>query len=308
MNFTQNEEGDFFYESASPFEFFDILNSKKQEIHQVFGTLILPEEKQDSYPLVICMHGSMGWGISSQDHSINFLKNGFAIFKVHSFESRNVKSIYQDQMQVTVAMSLTDCYEALKHLSVHPKIDENNIFIAGWSFGGSTAIYAAWEPIAEKLAPNGERFKGYLAFYPGAYVWPEEMRWDVNPILSLIGRDDDYTPSILIENLSNAINKAGGNSAVILYENSHHSFDRVDPVKFLPDAIALSDKPSIIDKHGNLFFENDSGEKFKMNTPEERLKLIESGSVNIGASLGRNWAARNASFKDSIIFLKKNLS
>ena len=308
MNFTQNEEGDFFYESASPFEFFDILNSKKQEIHQVFGTLILPEERQDSYPLVICMHGSMGWGISSQDHSINFLKNGFAIFKVHSFESRNVKSIYQDQMQVTVAMSLTDCYEALKHLSVHPKIDENNIFIAGWSFGGSTAVYAAWEPIAEKLAPNGERFKGYLAFYPGAYVWPEEMRWDINPILSLIGRDDDYTPSILIENLSNAINKAGGNSAVILYENSHHSFDRVDPVKFLPDAIALSDKPSIIDKHGNLFFENDSGERFEMNTPEERLKLIESGSVNIGASLGRNWAARNASFKDSIIFLKKNLS
>ena len=308
MNFTQNEEGDFFYESASPFEFFDILNSKKQEIHQVFGTLILPEEKQDSYPLVICMHGSMGWGISSQDHSINFLKNGFAIFKVHSFESRNVKSIYQDQMQVTVAMSLTDCYEALKHLSVHPKIDENNIFIAGWSFGGSTAVYAAWEPIAEKLAPNGERFKGYLAFYPGAYVWPEEMRWDINPILSLIGRDDDYTPSTLIENLSNAINKAGGNSAVILYENSHHSFDRVDPVKFLPDAIALSDKPSIIDKHGNLFFENDSGERFEMNTPEERLKLIESGSVNIGASLGRNWAARNASFKDSIIFLKKNLS
>ena len=308
MNFTQNEEGDFFYESASPFEFFDIINSKKKEIHQVFGTLILPEEKQDSYPLVICMHGSMGWGISSQDHSINFLKNGFAIFKVHSFESRNVKSIYQDQMQVTVAMSLTDCYEALKHLSVHPKIDENNIFIAGWSFGGSTAVYAAWEPMAEKLAPNGERFKGYLAFYPGAYVWPEEMRWDVNPILSLVGRDDDYTPSILIENLSNAINKAGGNSTVILYENSHHSFDRVDPVKFLPDAIALSDKPSIIDKHGNLFFENDSGERFEMNTPEERLKLIESGSVNIGASLGRNWAARNASFKDSIIFLKKNLS
>ena len=141
MNFSQNEEGDFFYESASPFEFTDILNSTKQETHQAFGTLILPEEKKDSYPLVICMHGSMGWGISSQDHSINFLENGFAIFKVHSFESRNVKTIYQDQMQVTVSMSLTDCYEALKHLSHHPKIQKNNIFIAGWSFGGSTAVY-----------------------------------------------------------------------------------------------------------------------------------------------------------------------
>ena len=253
------------------------------------------------------MHGSMGWGISSQDHSINFLENDFAIFKVHSFESRNVQTIYQDQMQVTVAMSLTDCYEALKLLSKHPKIEKNNIFIAGWSFGGSTAVYAAWEPLAEKLAPNGERFKGHLAFYPGAYVWPEDMRWCKNPILSLIGKDDDYTPSILIENLSEAINESGGNSSVILYEDSHHSFDRVDPVKFLPDAIALSDIPSKIDKTGLLYYEIDN-ERYEMNTPEGRLKLIGSGAVPIGASLGRNWKARKASFKDSINFLKENLS
>ena len=44
-----------------------------------------------------------------------------------------------------------------------------------------------------------------------------------------------------------------------------------------------------------------------MNTPEGRLKLIESGAAPIGASLGRNWNARNASFKDSINFLKDNL-
>ena len=306
MNF-EIDEGDIFYDSASPFEFFDILNSSKQKTQKVFGTLVLPEVKKDSYPLVICMHGSMGWGISSQDHSINFLENGFAIFKVQSFESRNVQTIYQDQMQVTVAMSLTDCYEALKLLSKHPKIEKNNIFIAGWSFGGSTAVYAAWEPLAEKLAPNGERFKGHLAFYPGAYVWPEDMRWCKNPILSLIGKDDDYTPCILIENLSKAINESGGNSSVILYEDSHHSFDRVDPVKFLPDAIALSDKPSKIDKTGFLYYEIDN-ERYEMNTPEGRLKLIESGAAPIGASLGRNWKARKASFKDSINFLKDNLS
>ena len=44
------EEGDIFYDSASPFEFTDILNSTKQESHKVFGTLILPEEEKKSYP------------------------------------------------------------------------------------------------------------------------------------------------------------------------------------------------------------------------------------------------------------------
>ena len=308
MNFKSGDQGDIFYKSSNPFEFTEIINSQSHEEQEVFGTLIFPEEKKSSYPLVICMHGSMGWGTSSQDQAVNFLKNGFAVFKVESFTSRNVSSIYQDQMQVTVSMSLTDCYEGLKILSTHPDIEKDNIFIAGWSFGGSTAIYSSWEPLAEKLAPNGERFKAVLAFYPGAYVWPEEMRWNKNPILSLIGKDDDYTPSILIENLSKAINDSGGNSSVILYENSHHSFDRVDPVKFLPDAIALSNKPSKIDKNGNLYYESDSGERFEMNTPEGRLKLIESGSAPIGASLGRNWNARKSSFRDSINFLKNNLS
>ena len=253
------------------------------------------------------MHGSMGWAMSSHDHSVNFLENGFAIFKVQSFESRNVTSIVEDQVQVTVATAQTDCFEALKILSNHPDIETNNIFIAGWSFGGSTAIYSAWEPIAEKLAPNGERFKAFLAFYPGAYMWPEEMRWSKQPILSLIGKDDDYTPSSLIEELSPAINEAGGNSSIILYEDSHHSFDRVDPVTYLPNAVALSKKHSIIKKDGSQYYDGEDGVRYEMNTVEGRIKLIQSGLAPIGAHLGCNWKARRASMKDSLNFLKENL-
>ena len=57
------------------------------------------------------------------------------------------------------------------------------------------------------LAPEGERFAGHLAFYPGAFMWPEEMRWSNPPILTLIGAEDDYTPASLIEELSLAINE-----------------------------------------------------------------------------------------------------
>ena len=47
------EEGDIFYDSASPFEFTDILNSTKQKSHKVFGTLILPEEEKKYYPFLM---------------------------------------------------------------------------------------------------------------------------------------------------------------------------------------------------------------------------------------------------------------
>ena len=172
-NSESGEEGLIFYKSSNPFEFFHILNSKECEEQNMFGTLILPDGNKDTYPLVICMHGSMGWRGHHHEHSVNFLNNGFAIFRVNSFDARQVTSIVEDQMQVTLATVMTDCFNALKILAKHSKIDAAKIFLAGWSLGGSAAIYSAWQPLAEKLAPEGERFAGHLAFYPGAFMWPE---------------------------------------------------------------------------------------------------------------------------------------
>ena len=300
--FQSGDEGVITYKSSNPFEFFHILNSKPSEEQQMFGSLIFPEQKKKKYPLVICMHGSMGWRGHHHEHSVNFLNNGFAVFRVNSFDARGVVSIVEDQIQVTLATVLADCFNALKLLSDHPDIDSNQIYIAGWSLGGSTAIYSAWEPLAEKLAPTGERFAGHLAFYPGAFMWPEEMRWSNAPILTLIGRDDDYTPSILIEELSPAINDNGGNSKIITYEDSHHSFDSVDPVVFVPNAIAVGRRHTIVGKDGTHYHLDIEGKKTMMNEPHQRTKLFKD-RAKLGAHLGCNWQARRSSMQDSIQFL-----
>ena len=104
--FKSGEDGLIGYKSSNPFEFFHILNSKESEEQDMFGTLVLPEEKKDKYPLVICMHGSLGWRGHHHEHAVNFLNNGFAIFRVSSFDARKVFSIVEDQMQVTLALSL----------------------------------------------------------------------------------------------------------------------------------------------------------------------------------------------------------
>ena len=303
--FQSGDEGVVPYKSSNPFEFFHILNSTECEEQHMFGSLIFPDEKKEKYPLVICMHGSMGWRGHHHEHSVNFLNNGFAIFRVNSFDARHVTSIVEDQIQVTLATVMSDCFNALKILSKHPDIDASKIFIAGWSLGGSTAIYSAWEPLAEKLAPDGERFAGHLAFYPGAFMWPEEMRWSKAPIMTLIGADDDYTPAILIEKLSPAINENGGNSQVITYEDSHHSFDSIDPVVFVPNAIAVGRRHTFVGTDGSHYHEDVEGKRTLMNEPHERSQLFKD-RAKIGAHLGRNWKARKASMKDSIEFLLSN--
>ena len=306
QKFQSGDEGIINFKSSNPFEFFHILNSKESEEQDMFGALILPDEKKENYPLVICMHGSMGWRGHHHEHSVNFLNNGFAIFRVNSFDARQVTSIVEDQIQVTLATVMTDCFNALKFLSNHPDINSSKIFIAGWSLGGSTAIYSAWEPLAEKLAPDGERFAGHLAFYPGAFMWPEEMRWSPSPILTLIGADDDYTPAVLIDELSPAINENGGNSRIITYEDSHHSFDSVDPVVYVPNAIAVGRRHTFIAKDGFHYHKDKEGNKTPMNEPHERSQIFKD-RAKVGAHLGRNWKARKASMQDSISFLLSNL-
>ena len=303
--FKSGDDGLITYKSSNPFEFFHILTSQECAEQQMFGSLIFPDEKKEKYPLVICMHGSMGWRGHHHEHSVNFLNNGFAIFRVNSFDARQVVSIVEDQIQVTLATVMTDCFNALKILSKHPDIDSSKIFIAGSSLGGSTAIYSAWEPLAEKLAPDGERFAGHLAFYPGAFMWPEEMRWSKSPILTLIGADDDYTPAVLIEKLSPAINQNGGNSKLIIYEGGHHSFDSIDPVVYVPNAIAVGGRHTFVGKDGHHFHEDKEGKRTPMNEPHERTKIFKD-RAKIGAHLGRNWKARKASMKDSVDFLLSN--
>jgi hypothetical protein len=72
--------------------------------------------------------------------------------------------------------------------------------------------------------------------------------------------------------------------------------------------VALSDKHSVIRKDGSQYFDGSDGIRYEMNTPEGRIKLIQSGLAPIGAHLGCNWKARKESMIDSLIFLKENIN
>ena len=137
-------------------------------------------------------------------------------------------------------------------------------------------------------------------------MWPEEMRWSKSPILTLIGADDDYTPPILIEKLSPAINENGGNSKIISYEEGHHSFDAIDPVMYIPNAIAVGRRHTFVGKDGSHYHADKEGNKTFMNEPHERAQLFRD-RAKIGAHLGGNWKARRASMKDSVDFLLENI-
>jgi len=305
--FQSKKEGVFFFKSSNPYEFYHILNGIDLEPKQdIFGSLIFPEKYESPCPLVIPVHGSAGLREGHYAHMVNLLEAGFAIFRIHHFESRNVITIIDNQTEVTLATMMTDAFRALSLMSNHPNIDPKRIGIMGWSLGGSTAFYSAWEPMIEALSTNGERFAAHLPLYPGTLLKPEDNRWSNAPMHILFGEDDDYTPLSLCKRMIEYI-KPVRDIDLTVYPNSHHSFDSIDPVEFIPYAVKLKDMFIDINKDGKSIFTDENDNTFYLDTKEERIRLIKETPNILGAHAGGNWESRRQSHKDVVSFFQKHL-
>ena len=308
ITFKKGEFGYVEYKSSNPFEFHQIINDfDKAPIQDLQGWLLFPEKFSGKLSCMVCVHHSGGWGGAQHEFMVQLLEAGYAVFKVDSFDARGVTNTAEDQISVTYAMLMADAYEALKFLSKHPDIDNKKIGITGWSLGGTSSLYAAWLPLAEKLAPNGERFASHLSYYPLAMYWPEDMRWSKAPMLNLLGGKDDYTPFSLTQKLTKGISDSGGNCKDILYEEGLHGFDAVQPKTYWPDSIAPNtEKFARIDLKGDISFETDDGEILAGNTVEDRIKLFEK-VAKLGTWTGGNWEIRRRAKKDAFDFISKIL-
>jgi dienelactone hydrolase len=295
------------YPSANPFEIYHVLNAMDRAAEQpVFGWLIPPEQAGERMPCVVCCHGSLGWRGHHHEHMVRWLELGIGVFRVHSFDARSVTSVVEDQMAVTHAMLLVDAYRALTMLGTHPRIDAGRVGIAGWSLGGTVALYSAWEPIAEALAPRGERFAAHLPIYPAAHLRPEEPRWTGAPIGVLHGADDDYAPLHFVSELADELRALGIPIEICAYPGAHHSFDSIEPLTWLPDALRLGRNTTTIDRNCEMFVISASGRRHSLNEPTQRKAGLEAAK-NVGAHIGGDWEARRAGLRDAAEFFRRHL-
>ena len=310
LDLSDGRWGKIVYPSASPFEIHHILRKLDEAPeHPVFGSLLVPENPPDGpMPCIVAVHGSLNWRGHHHEHIVRWLDAGMCVFRVHTFDSRRVYSIVEDQMQVTHAMMLVDCYQALCMLATHPSIDASKIGLAGWSLGGTVALYGAWEPVAEALAPEGDRFSAHLSFYPAAHMRTEVQRWTDKSILVLHGSEDDWVPLKLLEGLVEDLRPHDVDITVHVYEGAPHSFDSIEPLDLEAKAIRLDDHRTLtIDSNGDMWGELEPGISMPLNEPEDRLAAFQVVG-NLGAHKDVDCEARKHSLEYGAKFLRDNLA
>ena len=213
--------------SKNPFNFYDILNNLDNTSDQeVYGILSIPKTpKSQKMPLIIGVAGSNGWSEHHYAYMDRFLKNGFAIFTLHSFESRNVVSTVGEQISATIPMIIYDAFMALKELDKDPSIDVEKAGILGWSLGGGVALYSAWQPIQKAISPK-YKFSAHLPFYPPCMAVPDNLNFYKVPIHILAGEKDNWVPAEACVELVEKMNYVGSDIKITVFTDAHHSFDR----------------------------------------------------------------------------------
>ena len=284
-------------QSRSPFEIHHILTGlEKTPVTTVESELYLPEG-EGPFGCVIALHGSIGWATHHQDHVDSWLAAGLAVCKVNSFISRSIDSTVDDQLSVTHSMMLVDAFRTRSALQQDSRIGK--IGIAGWSLGGTVALYSAWSPLIEIL---GTPFDAHLPFYPAAHLRPEIQEWSLSPMLILHGDVDDWTPLHFVESLLPQL----PNATLHVYPGAHHSFDSEKGLTFLSKAVHLKKRTARINKNGYMSGKLFLGIRFPLNQRWQRRWIIRI-LRNRGAHMEGNPHARADSFVRGCEFFTEQL-
>ena len=269
-------------QSRSPFEIHHILTGLEKTPEVIVESELFLPEGEGPFGCVIALHGSNGWAPHHQDHVNGWLDVGLAVCKVNSFTSRSIDSTVDDQLSVTHSMMLVDAFRTRSVLEQDSRIGK--IGIAGWSLGGTVALYSAWSPIIEIL---GTPFDAHLPFYPAAHIRPDIRNWSDSPILILHGDADDWTPLHFIEGLMPQL----PNAILHVYLGAHHSFDSEKEFSLLPKAVHLKKRTARIDKNGYMSGKLFLGIRLPLNERWQRRWIIRI-LRNRGAHVEGNPTAR----------------
>ena len=262
---------------------------KAQEDKEIFGILHFPDnyDFEKTYPAIVASHGSSNW----RAHHLKYLEQmrqaGFIVFAMHPFDSRGVNSTVGNQINVTSETVIYDMAMSLNLLWDDPRIDNQKIYAAGWSLGGTATLFNSWLPLQNSLNISGASYSGYLMWYPGCLALPDLNEWDKDLMQIYIGEEDNWTPPEPCKNLVLDINSQGGNAFIEIYPNSFHSFDGPQPLRLIPDAYSWANCKLKLNSKTKRVYDPQNTE-LDFSNPRLRRAAYEScatkGEVMAGAS------------------------
>lgn len=169
--------------------------------------LRIPPQAQPPYKTVILQHSS-GPNVNlltfkgrtdNVAHTVGLeaLKRGYAVIFTDSFTPREIHVSHRVGSKEIGARELSqDLFFLVRHISLDPRFDKNNLFFFGHSLGGSLAREVSYPQLwtrARWLSHQPTPFKAVVASAPGCHL--SRVGVVAQPLKIIVGQDDDWTPA-----------------------------------------------------------------------------------------------------------------
>jgi dienelactone hydrolase len=194
------------------------------------GRLYLPpgNHRPRSVPAVVLLHGSSGvLSVRELTYAAQLASMGVAALVVDSFGSRRERGteFLERVLNITETMMLADAYSGLAFLAARPEIDPDRVVLTGFSYGAMATMYALYAQVADRLASNGPRFAGHVAFYGPCIARFEDSRTTGAPLLMLLGADDALTDQRRCAEIADDLRTGGSKVETVVYPDAVHQWD-----------------------------------------------------------------------------------
>lgn len=197
---------------------------------------------------IVLAHGCGGMNDSRgklaprhRDWAEQFARWGYVALHVDSFGSRGFGAICdlddKERPANPWTVRTSDAYAALDYLAGRADVDTGDVFILGWSHGGSTVMGVVRANAIAGRAATAPHFRAAIAFYPGCSGPLAQKQYvPTMPLLILHGEADDWVPAVPCVKLAERLKSARFPVQTITYPGAMHGFDApATPVRYLPN-------------------------------------------------------------------------
>lgn len=276
-----------YIDSANPRNYHEAMNEVADaEPVTIVGKLFLPSEELGQ-PVVIVVPGSLGVGPNHRAHSETLVGAGYGVLLLDPFGARAVESTVANQTPYSFAASAYDVLAALGVLIEHPLVDPSRVSAQGHSRGGSAVMAAANRRYADAVIGPDVALAGAYGVYP----WCGHQFADANvgrtTVRAILAERDEWCSLQQAQANIYAIAATGGEASVRIVADAAHSFDRLEPVHELADAMVAPRAPTVYLADDGAMIDPHSGEPDPALTDLDMFIAAAKGGFSVqGASIG----------------------
>jgi dienelactone hydrolase len=304
-----DSQGTLTYPSATYDNLVKLMHGAPTQAVTAEGVLRLPPG-EGKVAAVVLLHtiggrseGNEGWFASK------LVEAGYAVFMPDTFGPRGWREMGTKGGGQLAASQTADAFNALTLLSGHPRIDAGRIAVAGFSLGGDSAQFTAFEPLRRALLPEGRRYAAHVPFYPAA-VWgivsgPDSFTGA--PVHFELAGNEDAGPLSKVLPYLDYIRRGGAAVDHVVHSGAYHAWTegRFVPSRHNPNLSSARACPTLLlNPAGPLRELTLDGQERETTVEAWRPCLQDSRGYTMGFDAG----VRSRSLDDMLDFLKSAMN